>query len=165
VRYKKQLEALAAWHRLCPVHMTKLLCLRGDFRWVGTDAEFLELGAFVSRRDASHDRIETTDRACPRHRDTRLQCERCYEGASGPVKVPDGVHTAEAARQYEVLMGRFVRTECAVGAYPSGDPQYIIAEALDMIAKDIPIKGTLRDRFVPLAKEMHALRYVHKRDA
>jgi hypothetical protein len=159
VRYEKRLQALAERHWLCPVHMTKLLCGPCDFRWVGTDAEFLEYWALFSHDDASRRRdLETTDLTCPRHPHVRLQCARCYHKAAGHVDAPGDGLTAEDVQREQALIRRFVRPARAVGAYPPGDPQYTIAEALAMLAKGIPIEGPLKDRLVPLAKEMHAWR-------
>ena len=39
MRYEKRLRVLAQHAGLCPVHMTRPVCLDYDMVWTGTDAE------------------------------------------------------------------------------------------------------------------------------
>jgi hypothetical protein len=51
MRYEKRLRVLAQHAGLCPVHMTRPVCLDYDMVWTGTDAEQDELFALIGPWD------------------------------------------------------------------------------------------------------------------
>jgi hypothetical protein len=108
--YARRLRQLASRVGLCPVHSTKLVCVRcavrrAGARWLGTPEELSELRALYGRGQPYRDQLPRAGRCRQDGCGGPLACEPCEDNVFERVREPEDLYSPSERVRLDELLG------------------------------------------------------------